>query len=185
MKNIKIVICLLLIIALGIYCYIKNYYSFNNEIITVNYSGIELNCNNFTKTFEYTKTIMVENNTDNVKVYSLKWIDVENTLIYQDKFLYEIECDGNNCNTVASSQIPIFDFTLLSDIYIEISDKQKYTITFTYKGEKDEYGYFKGKFIIKDEIINKQKYEEYIKKRNQRIKNMDKVMKEYQKLDDK
>ena len=56
---------------------------------------------------------------------------------------------------------------------------------FTYKGNKDEYGYFKGKLVVEEEKTDEQKYDNYMKEREQKIKNMDKVIKEYQKLDDK
>lgn len=185
MKNKKIIIFLLFILIVSICYYIKNSHTLNNRIKVDKHNGIKLDCNDFSKQFKKSKTITIENNTSNVKVYSLKWINVENTLGYQDKFLYEIKCEGNDCNDITPSQIPVFDFTLFSDIYIEMYSKQKYTITFTYKGPRDEYGYFKGKLEAQEEITNKQEYETYIKERTQKIESMDKVIKEYQKLDDK
>lgn len=187
MKNNRkfLIIFILSVVIACVYCYIKSYYSVNNKITENKHNNIKLNCNDFSKSFKKSKSITIENNTSNVKVYSLKWTDIENTLEYQDKFLYEIKCEGSNCKDISPSQIPAFDFTLFTDIYIEMHNKQKYTITFSYKGNKDEYGYFKGKLVVEEEIIDKQKYETYINERNKRVENMDKVIKEYQKLDDK
>lgn len=183
-KHIKcIVILLLFISAISILAQIVD---FENNISIMNgQNDFVINYDKFTKHFKNRQIIKLENKSQNVQVISIKWQDVENTLQYQNKFLYEIKCEGPNCNNISQSQVPVSGFTLLSDVYIDPGITQSYTISFSYKGKNDETGHFKGKLVIENEIKDVSRYERYVKERTKKMKNMDKVIKEYQKLDDK
>lgn len=170
-KYIVLSVIMIIITAIPIIIYttgINNKFSLTEkkDDILVNYKyDVVRNYSDFSKHFSDKQIIHIENKSDKLKVISLKWDDVENTLKYQDKFVYEISCEGVKCNSIAESQMPAYSFTLFSDVYIESGYDQLYTIKFSYNGPKDDEGHFKGKFIVKEEITDKKKYEEFMEQR--------------------
>ena len=182
-KKLVILIVLILIIV-WIIIFINN--RKNTKELDIKYSyDKEINYTKFTKHFDDKETIKIVNNTDKVKVYSIKWINVENTLKYQNKFLYEISCEGDNCNTISPSQMPVADFPLFIDIYLNKYQKQKYTIKFKYKGKKDTKGFFKARFVVEEGITDQEKYDKFIKEEQGKLKAADRMNKDSQEKDNK
>ena len=129
--------------------------------------------NNFKKKFADTKTITIRNHTREVKVYSIKWVMVNNTLKKQNKLLYELSCEGDGCVTISPSQVPAADGLVISDIYLESGKAHEYTVKIKYDGsEKD--ASFTGKLILEKEITDQRKYEKYMRERANRIESVNK-----------
>lgn len=178
--NKKIIIPLVLIVF--IICIIEVRYKESKIIYT---DVVVLNYTDFTKHFNDTYNIKIKNDTDGVRAYSIKWIDVKNDAKYQNKFLYEISCDGDNCNAITPSQMPVSGFNLLSNIFVEPDSEKIYTVRITYKGKKDKKGSFKGKLILVEGVTDQVKYDDYMKRRNLKQEFIEKAAKELQDLDDK
>lgn len=127
--------------------------------------------NNFKKPFTDTKTITIRNHTRDVKVYSIKWVMVNNTLKKQNKFLYELSCKGDGCAKISPSQIPGADSLAIPDIYLESGKAHEYTIRIKYTGSEKNVN-FSGKLILEKEVTDQKKYEQYLRKRASRIQNV-------------
>lgn len=176
---ILIIVCLVAyIITINSASFTTNLHAKDKEVV------IPFNYNNFNKKFKEKIKLKIESNPNKLKVISIKWSSVENTVKYANRFLYEITCEGSKCNSVSFSQIPAFDFTLFSNIYIEPGYDQEYTIKIIYNGKNDSLGYFKGEIIAVEEIADQQKYEEFLKERESKRKYRENLAKKSQELDD-
>ena len=184
-----IIVITIAFIPIIIYTFdINNRFSFvdktNSLLVDYKYD-INRNYTDFSKHFTDKQIIHVENKSDELKVLSVKWIDVENTLKYKNKFLYEISCEGVKCSSISLSQMPDFDFSLFSNVYLEPGYDQYYTVKFSYIGPKDEKGYFKGKFVVKEEIADKKQYEEFMEQRKAKSEWRERIIKKDSDADNK
>lgn len=156
-----------------------------NEQKIVYSDTVQLNYNDFTKHFSDRYDIKIKNDSDNVRVYSIKWIDIKNTVLFQNKFLYELTCEDIDCKEISPSQMPVSGFNLIHDIFVEPKSEIIYSIRITYKGKADKKGSFKGQLVSEKGVTDQIKYEDYMKQRESKQKFLEKATKEMQDLDDK
>ena len=148
-KNNKIVCIIGILVFVGLLVLLI-FIIFNDSKtdLKVNYNdGKEISQKNFTKKFEIKKEFVVTNKTDKEKKYDIVWKNTTNTLKEQNKFLYKIDCEGPNCQTLGESQVPVTDAPVITDITIKPNQKQKYTAIFYYKGSEKNVD-FDGELII-------------------------------------
>ncbi len=93
----------------------------------------------------------IENKTDKVLYYNLKWIDVVNTF-ESNNFWVKVWSDYSGYKQDFKTA-PFTNGTLASDIAIAPHTKQSYTVSFTLHGTQDEQNYdqgksFKGKLTV-------------------------------------
>ncbi len=182
---------LLIVLSIFVIVISANYYKYmkydnNKLLINYRYNNGETNYTNFTSNFKDKQIIKIKNNSNDVKVLSIKWVNIKNTLSLQDKFLYKISCKGSICNQsdFPYLQVPNSDIVLLQDIYIEMNQEQSFFISFSYNGFGDDKGYFKGKLVVDEEVTDYQKKEEYLKQRKAKKAFIKKAIKENQNMDD-
>lgn len=108
------------------------------------------------------------NNSDTLISVTMKWVMVDNKLKDQNKFLYEISCKGDNCMSITPSQVPVADSPVFTDMYIELYNRQEYTIKIKYTGSEKNAS-FRGKLIIEEEITDQKKFDDYKKERAKKI----------------
>ncbi len=179
-----LLVIIIIVISINYYNYMKQ--DNNSLIIDYKYDNGKTNYINFENNFKEKQTIKIRNNSSEVKVFSIKWINVKNTLQFQDKFLYKLSCKGSICNQsdFPYLQVPNSDITLLADVYLEIHQEQSFFVSFVYSGFEDSKGYFKGKLVVEEGITDYKKNEEYMKQRAAKKESMNKTIEEYQKMDD-
>ena len=168
---------------------IVHFYDANRTVKTSNmevkyFDGKILDYKNFSKPFEDTRVIRVMNNSSTVRSITLKWVMVSNNLKKQNKFLYDISCEGDNCLSITPSQVPVADSTIFTDIYLESFRKQEYTIKLKYTGSEKNAS-FSGKLIIEEEITDQKKYDNYLRERSKRITAFDEHVESVQDMDKK
>ena len=98
--------------------------------------GKAISYDKFTKKFNKTRKITIENTSSKPVIYDLRWFKVENTLAKQDKFVYEISCKGDGCQSISPSTLPASDFPLFANIKLEGNKKHEYTISLKFKGSE-------------------------------------------------
>lgn len=182
-KSIYIVV-VVLIVLLGI-LFISSHSNIKNEKMNdlkIHYSnGKTLKFNSFKKKFTKEYTITVENTSKENKTYSLEWVKVDNGLNAQNKFLYEITCEGDRCATLGKSQVPVTGATVYTQVLIEAGKKQTYTVKFTYDGSEKK-SKFNGTLQVYSEEVDQKKIEEQEKKEREKI---EKELEEQTKKDSK
>ena len=134
-KKVKLIVATLLIIIVLLILFFTNCTS--KEDLKVTYSkGEEFAYTKFTKKFDDKRTITIENKTDKQVTYDLRWYNVQNTLTKQDKFVYEITCKGEACQTIGESQMPGSAYPIFINIVIGPKKKHVYTVSLKYKGSE-------------------------------------------------
>ena len=114
-------------------CTSSNY----SQDLKVTYSdGEVIKYNDFSKKFKKTRKITIENTSNKPITYDMRWFNVQNTLTKQDKFTYEINCKGDNCQTSGKSPMPASDFPIFINTIIESKKKLVYTISIEFKGSE-------------------------------------------------
>ena len=109
----------------------------DSQGLKVTYSdGEVIKYDNFTKKFTKTKKITIENTSKKPITYDMRWFNVQNTLMKQDKFTYEITCKGDNCQTSGKLPMPASDFPIFVNTVIESKKKLVYTISIEFKGSE-------------------------------------------------
>ena len=107
-----------------------------NSLKTTYSGGTAITYEQFTKKFSKTRKITIENTSNNLVIYDLRWFKVENTLANQNNFMYEITCEGEGCQSISSSSLPASDFPLFANIKLEGKKKHVYTISLKFKGSE-------------------------------------------------
>lgn len=83
----------------------------------------------------YNDTIVVTNKSDNTIYYSVKWSNVDNNYVMQNKLLYEIDTDDEGASYIGKSQLPIANSPLFDKVKLEKGKSHKYYLTITYDGD--------------------------------------------------
>lgn len=83
----------------------------------------------------YNDTIVVTNKSDNTIYYSVKWSNVDNNYVMQNKLLYEIDTDDEGASYIGKSQLPIANSPLFDKVKLEKGESHKYYLTITYDGD--------------------------------------------------
>lgn len=172
MNNKKVLIVIIaIVILIGVIFLVRGCSSSSEKMndLDITYSkGKVLSYDNFSKSFSDKRTITVKNNSKQNKTYSLEWVDVNNTLKKQNKFLYEIECSGDRCATLGKSQIPVAGAKVFPQVLIKPGSKQVYTVKLNYSGSEKDVK-FKGTLQVYSEKTSK-KEEELKNKQSEKIK---------------
>ena len=134
--------------------------------LEVDYGRDEIiNFENISSGFSEQIDITITNKTDELKIYSLSWYNLTNSVKDQQNFLYKISCDGYDCNGFGDSQVPAFDSDIFTDVFLEPNFHHKYTITFTYNGSSNKQT-FSGKLVANQNITDRAKVVEKLKQRD-------------------
>ncbi len=175
-KKLGIVISAFLLVIIVILNIYNRSNRTDNIPLVIEYSdGTFVKYDDFSKKFTDTRTITIKNNTGNVKVYSLRWRNMINTIKEQNLFLYEIKCEGYECKSITPSQIPPVDVPIFSDIYLEAMQSQKYTIKFIYKGS-EKGAKFSGDLVIEEGVRDKEYYKRYMEGREAAVDRHKKIV---------
>ena len=137
-KKIAIIaaIIVVVIVAAVVLLLCCNKESSASNLKTTYSKGRTITYDKFSKKFKETRTITLENTSDEPIIYDLRWFKVENTLTKQDKFVYEISCKGDGCQSISPSTLPASDFPLFANIKLDGNKKHVYTISINFKGSE-------------------------------------------------
>lgn len=106
------------------------------EVLDVDYEkGKTIELGELKKGEVYNDTIVVTNKSDNTIYYSVKWSNVDNNYVMQNKLLYEIDTDDEGASYIGKSQLPIANSPLFDKVKLEKGESHKYYLTITYDGD--------------------------------------------------
>lgn len=106
------------------------------EVLDVDYEkGKTIELGELKKREVYNDTIVVTNKSDNTIYYSVKWSNVDNNYVMQNKLLYEIDTDDEGASYIGKSQLPIANSPLFDKVKLEKGESHKYYLTITYDGD--------------------------------------------------
>ena len=106
------------------------------EVLDVDYEkGKTIELGELKKGEVYNDTIVVTNKSDNTIYYSVKWSNVDNNYVMQNKLLYEIDTDDEGASYIGKSQLPIANSPLFDKVKLEKGKSHKYYLTITYDGD--------------------------------------------------
>ena len=136
MKKILIIILISIIIVsiLSINFSRDNNTKSNKESqISITYEkSKKIKINNIQKGLVYSNKIKVKNNTNKDVYYSIKWLNVKNTLVNQNKFLYKIDTQNSDAFYITDSQVPVADYMLSEKVLIRKNLTHTYEVTIKY-----------------------------------------------------
>lgn len=140
MKKNKIVLLLIaLVLIIGAIFLIFNLSKdkeMEKEVLDVDYEkGKTIELGELKKGEVYNDTIVVTNKSDNTIYYSVKWSNVDNNYVMQNKLLYEIDTDDEGASYIGKSQLPIANSPLFDKVKLEKGESHKYYLTITYDGD--------------------------------------------------
>lgn len=172
-----VIILIAMILVFSVLCFMSfrtgGHFSTSSGDLEVDYGRNEIiefkNINNgFSKQIDIT----VSNDSDDLKIYSLSWYNLNNSLADQQNFLYQIKCDDYECPHFDNSQVPSFDSDIFTDVFLEGHFKHKYKIIFTYNGSGNKQT-FSGKLVVNQSITDRDKVIEKLKERAAKSKQYD------------
>lgn len=83
-----------------------------------------------------TKTFTITNTGEEAILYSLKWIDVTNTMVNKSYLTYTLVGTGTNAyNTVSPVMFPTNDEYIFNNLVVSPGVTQNYTLTVTYAND--------------------------------------------------
>ena len=140
MKKHKIIILLIaLVLIIGVIFLILNFSKekeLKKEFLDVDFGkGKTIELVELKKGEVYNDTIVVTNKSDKTIYYSVKWNNVNNDYVMQNKLLYEIDTDDEGASYIGKSQLPIANSPLFDKIKLEKGESHKYYLTITYDGD--------------------------------------------------
>ena len=138
-KNKIILLLIALVLIIGAIFLIFNLSKdkeMEKEVLDVDYEkGKMIELGELKKGEVYNDTIVVTNKSDNTIYYSVKWSNVDNNYVMQNKLLYEIDTDDEGASYIGKSQLPIANSPLFDKVKLEKGESHKYYLTITYDGD--------------------------------------------------
>lgn len=138
-KNKIILLLIALVLIIGAIFLIFNLSKdkeMEKEVLDVDYEkGKTIELGELKKGEVYNDTIVVTNKSDNTIYYSVKWSNVDNNYVMQNKLLYEIDTDDEGASYIGKSQLPIANSPLFDKVKLEKGESHKYYLTITYDGD--------------------------------------------------
>lgn len=140
MKKNKIILLLIAsVLIIGVIFLIFNLSKdkeMEKEVLDVDYEkGKTIELGELKKGEVYSDTIVVTNKSDKIIYYSVKWNNVDNNYVMQNKLLYEIDTDDEGASYIGKSQLPIANSPLFDKVKLEKGESHKYYLTITYDGD--------------------------------------------------
>ena len=138
-KNKIILLLIALVLIIGAIFLIFNLSKdkeMEKEVLDVDYEkGKTIELGELKKGEVYSDTIVVTNKSDKIIYYSVKWNNVNNDYLMQNKLLYEIDTDDEGASYIGKSQLPIANSPLFDKVKLEKGESHKYYLTITYDGD--------------------------------------------------
>ena len=101
--------------------------------VNVNYLvGKNISVEKVKDDYVYNKKIVVENNTNKEKTYSLRWENVSNNFNVQSDLLYSISGEGEGASELGTSQIPVADSPIFTAVKIGKGKTLPYVVKLWY-----------------------------------------------------
>ena len=126
--------------------------------VNVNYQdGKNISVEKVKDDYVYNKKIVVENNTNKEKTYSLRWENVSNNFNVQSDLLYSISGEGEGASELGTSQIPVADSPIFTAVKIGKGKTHTYVVKVWYdksnKNTNEDNSKFTGdvKVVYEDE----------------------------------
>ena len=140
MKRNKIILLIVVFVLIFIAVFLAFIFSkekkAEKEFLGVDYEkGKTIELGELKKGEVYNDTIVVTNKSDNTIYYSVKWSNVDNNYVMQNKLLYEIDTDDEGASYIGKSQLPIANSPLFDKVKLEKGESHKYYLTITYDGD--------------------------------------------------
>lgn len=157
-KKLLIVIGIVLVLLIGVLVYYLNKDTLDekNDLSIRYVNGDEISFKDLSNNKTYEKKIVVKNDTNELKTYSLSWLNISNNYKEQNKLTYEIKGEGNRAASLDKSQVPVVGSNVFNSVAILGNTEHTYTIKFSYSGSSDKSNSFKGVLRINSEkIVNK------------------------------
>lgn len=131
----SIVVFVLIFIAVFLVFILSKEKEVEKEFLDVNYGKDKtIEIDEVKKGKVYDDTIVVTNKSDKTIYYSVKWNNVNNDYVMQNKLLYEIDTDDEGASYIGKSQLPIANSPLFDKVKLEKGEFHKYYLTITYDG---------------------------------------------------
>ena len=140
MKRSKIILSIVVFVLIFIAIFLVFIFSkekkVEKEVLDVDYEkGKTIELGELKKGEVYNDTIVVTNKSDNTIYYSVKWSNVDNNYVMQNKLLYEIDTDDEGASYIGKSQLPIANSPLFDKVKLEKGESHKYYFTIAYDGD--------------------------------------------------
>lgn len=140
MKRNKIILSIVVFVLIFIAVFLAFIFSkekkAEKEFLDVDYEkGKTIELGELKKGEVYSDTIVVTNKSDKIIYYSVKWNNVNNDYLMQNKLLYEIDTDDEGASYIGKSQLPIASSPLFDKVKLEKGESHKYYLTITYDGD--------------------------------------------------
>lgn len=139
-KLILIIIVIICVIGVSMFLFLRkndnaSLTKTTTQILEIDYGkGKEIKLTSLKKGKVYDNTIVITNNSDDTIYYLVKWINVSNNYVYQNKLLYEIDTEDNDAAYIGKSQLPIADSPLFDKVKLEKGKSHKYFVSIEYNG---------------------------------------------------
>ena len=170
----KVIIIVSIILVIGIVSFFVLFCNNNQKTndLEVEYSYNKIKFNDFSKNFTKEETITIKNTSNENRTYTLKWVDVKNSIKNQYNFTYEIKGTGKRSGFIGKSQVPVSSATVFKQVLIEKKATQSYKIIFNYNGSDE--GKFTGRLVVESKKEKKSTDKE-------KKKELEKLRKEHEK----